>query len=57
MDNRLSAMLLDGRLRPGQHVTMARDGEALAFWVSDRQPAQVPAQAGDAGQEGAGQRA
>jgi ATP-dependent Clp protease ATP-binding subunit ClpC len=35
VDNRLSAMLLDGRLGPGQHVTVARDRDALAFQVSD----------------------
>ena len=35
VDNRLSAMLLDGQLSPGQHVTVAREGDALAFRVSD----------------------
>jgi ATP-dependent Clp protease ATP-binding subunit ClpC len=35
VDNRLSAMLLDGRLGPGQHVTVAREGDALAFNVRD----------------------
>src|SRR5579875_1386097 len=44
VDNRLSGMLLDGRLRPGQHVTVAREGDALAFGVSDRAPGEpVPA--------------
>jgi ATP-dependent Clp protease ATP-binding subunit ClpC len=38
VDNRLSAMLLDGRLVKGQHVTVARDGDALGFHVSDRTP-------------------
>jgi len=59
VDNRLSAMLLDGRLQPGQHVTVATDGDALAFQVSDGQPsAPVPSQqAGDADQQGAEQRA
>ena len=51
VDNRLSAMLLDGRLGPGQHVTVARDDDALAFQVSE--PAQqVPAQSGQSGQSG-----
>jgi ATP-dependent Clp protease ATP-binding subunit ClpC len=45
VDNRLSSMLLDGRLLPGQHVTVARDGDALTFPVTDRAP--VPAQAKD----------
>ena len=31
VDNRLSAMLLDGRLRPGQHVTVATDDGALGL--------------------------
>jgi ATP-dependent Clp protease ATP-binding subunit ClpC len=44
VDNRLSAMLLDGRLAPHQHVTVAREGDALAFRVTDLGPAQVPAQ-------------
>ncbi|MGD0705504.1 MAG: ATP-dependent Clp protease ATP-binding subunit [Trebonia sp.] len=58
VDNRLSAMLLDGRLGPGQHVTVAREGDALAFNVrqgdhADGDQAQVPAQAGQSGQEAA----
>jgi ATP-dependent Clp protease ATP-binding subunit ClpC len=44
VDNRLSARLLDGRLAPHQHVTVARDGDALAFRVTDLGPAHVPAQ-------------
>jgi ATP-dependent Clp protease ATP-binding subunit ClpC len=44
VDNRLSSMLLDGRLLPGQHVTVTAEGDALAFRVSERDPAQVPAQ-------------
>jgi ATP-dependent Clp protease ATP-binding subunit ClpC len=43
--NRLSSMLLDGRLLPGQHVTVAVEGDELAFRVNQRDPAQVPAQA------------
>jgi ATP-dependent Clp protease ATP-binding subunit ClpC len=61
VDNRLSAMLLDGRLGPGQHVTVARADDALAFNVresvqadrdqadrdqSEGDQAQVPLQAG-----------
>jgi ATP-dependent Clp protease ATP-binding subunit ClpC len=41
VDNRLSAMLLDGRVREGQHVTVASaaaDAGALEFRVSDRAP-------------------
>jgi hypothetical protein len=41
VDNRLSAMLLDGRLGPGQHVTVAAesaDAGALEFRVSERAP-------------------
>ncbi|WP_300608948.1 ATP-dependent Clp protease ATP-binding subunit [Trebonia sp.] len=48
VDNRLSEMLLDGRLRPGQHVTVARDGDALDFRVSDHAPGE-PVPAGQAG--------
>jgi hypothetical protein len=36
VDNRLSAMLLDGRLSPGQHVLVDTDGDSLTFQVSDR---------------------
>jgi len=42
VDNRLSAMLLDGRVQEGQHVTVAAaaaDAGALEFRVSDRAPA------------------
>jgi ATP-dependent Clp protease ATP-binding subunit ClpC len=42
--NRLSSMLLDGRLLPGQHVTVTQDGDALGFKINERDPAQVPAQ-------------
>ena len=51
VDNRLSSMLLDGRLLPGQHVTVAREDDALTFQVADRDPAQVPAQAQESGHE------
>jgi ATP-dependent Clp protease ATP-binding subunit ClpC len=53
VDNRLSSMLLDGRLLPGQHVTVAVEDDALAFLVTDRDPAQVPAQAQESDQEAA----
>jgi ATP-dependent Clp protease ATP-binding subunit ClpC len=51
--NRLSSMLLDGRLLAGQHVTVVTEGDALAFRVNARtegtertegDQAQVPAQ-------------
>ena len=57
VDNRLSSMLLDGELSPGQHVTVAQEGDALEFRVTDRDQAQVPPQAGQSDQETAGQRA
>jgi ATP-dependent Clp protease ATP-binding subunit ClpC len=44
VDNQLSGRILDGRLLPGQHVTVARDGDKLAFNVTNRESAQVPAQ-------------
>ncbi len=56
VDNRLSSMLLDGRLHPGQHVTVARDGDELAFRATDRDPAQVPPQAKQSDQEEAARR-
>jgi ATP-dependent Clp protease ATP-binding subunit ClpC len=56
VDNRLSGMLLGGQLSPGQHVTVAREDDALAFRVDDRDQAQVPAQATQSDQQTAGQR-
>ena len=53
VDNRLSSMLLDGRLLPTQHVTVAAEDGALAFRVTDRDPAQVPPQSQQSGQEAA----
>ncbi len=53
VDNRLSSMLLDGRLLPTQHVTVAAEDGALAFRVTDRDPAQVPPQSKQSGQEAA----
>jgi ATP-dependent Clp protease ATP-binding subunit ClpC len=44
VDNRLSAMLLDGRLAPHQHVTVGREDDALTFSVTNFEPGQVPAQ-------------
>jgi len=38
VDNRLSAMLLAGRLQPGQHVTVVREADELEFRVSERAP-------------------
>jgi hypothetical protein len=46
-------MLLDGRLLPGQHVTVAREGDALTFQATDRDPAQVPPQTRESDQEAA----
>jgi len=46
VDNRLSAMLLDGRLAAHQHVTVGREDDALTFRVTDLEPGQVPAQPG-----------
>jgi ATP-dependent Clp protease ATP-binding subunit ClpC len=43
VDNPLSAMLLDGRLQPGQHVTVARENNALEFRVSERAPGEPAA--------------
>jgi ATP-dependent Clp protease ATP-binding subunit ClpC len=57
VDNRLSAMLLGGELSPGQHVTVAEEGDALEFRVGDRDQAQVPPQAGQSDQQITGQRA
>jgi len=56
VDNRLSEMLLDGRLRPGQAVTVATDGDRLEFRVADVEPATVPAQHGSDADRGAEQR-
>jgi len=53
VDNKLSSMLLDGRLLPGQHVTVATEGDELAFRVADRDQTQVPAQATQTDQEAA----
>lgn len=44
--SRLPAMLLDGRLAPHQHVTVACHGGALTFRVTDLDPARVPPQSG-----------
>jgi ATP-dependent Clp protease ATP-binding subunit ClpC len=51
VDNKLSSMLLDGRLVPGQHVTVARDGDVLAFRATGRDPAEVPPLAAQSDQE------
>jgi len=56
VDNQLSARLLDGRLMPGQHVTVTRDGDGLGFNVTEREPAQVPAQEGRSEQPRAAER-
>jgi ATP-dependent Clp protease ATP-binding subunit ClpC len=51
VDNKLSSMLLDGRLVPGQHVTVGRAGDALTFTATDRDPAAVPPQSQQSDQE------
>ncbi|HEX7162242.1 MAG TPA: ATP-dependent Clp protease ATP-binding subunit, partial [Trebonia sp.] len=51
VDNKLSSMLLDGRLLAGQHVTVTRTDDALTFQVTDRDSAQVPPQARQSSQE------
>ena len=56
VDNQLSARLLDGRLMPGQHVTVTRDGDGLGFNVTEREPAQVPTQEGRSEQPRAAER-
>ena len=56
VDNKLSSMLLDGRLHPGQHVTVAREGDELAFRATDRDPAKIPPQAKQSDQEEAARR-
>jgi ATP-dependent Clp protease ATP-binding subunit ClpC len=38
VDNQLSSMLLDGRLRPGQQVTVKVDRDRLGFGVSEKRP-------------------
>ena len=47
VDNRLSAMLLDGRLRPHQHVTVGEEDNAFTLRVTELNPAAVPAQPGE----------
>jgi ATP-dependent Clp protease ATP-binding subunit ClpC len=49
VDNRLSAMLLDGRLQPGQHVTVGMEGNRLSLSVSEGREVAVPAAVGQAG--------
>jgi ATP-dependent Clp protease ATP-binding subunit ClpC len=56
VDNRLSEMLLDGRLQPGQAVTVAADGGGLAFRVTDGKSASVAAQRGSGSDTAAEQR-
>jgi ATP-dependent Clp protease ATP-binding subunit ClpC len=47
VDNKLSSMLLDGRLLPAQHVTVAVDDGALAFRVTAQVPPQPKPQQSD----------
>ncbi|HYZ57163.1 MAG TPA: AAA family ATPase [Streptosporangiaceae bacterium] len=48
VDNRLSAMLLDGRLQAGQHVTVGTEGDRLSFSVSEEREVAAPAAVGQA---------
>jgi ATP-dependent Clp protease ATP-binding subunit ClpC len=43
VDNELSAMLLDGRLQPGQHVTVACEDDSLGFRIGARAGSAEPA--------------
>jgi ATP-dependent Clp protease ATP-binding subunit ClpC len=43
VDNQLSAMLLDGRLQPGQHVTVTCEGDSLGFRIGARAGLAEPA--------------
>jgi ATP-dependent Clp protease ATP-binding subunit ClpC len=46
VDNRLSALLLDGRLEPGQHVTVTTEGEQLGFRIGPQEQHEQPVAAG-----------
>jgi ATP-dependent Clp protease ATP-binding subunit ClpC len=46
VDNRLSALLLDGRLEPGQHVTVTVEGEQLGFRIGPQEQRAQPVAAG-----------
>jgi ATP-dependent Clp protease ATP-binding subunit ClpC len=54
VDNRLSALLLDGRLQAGQHVTVTTEGGQLGFRISPQEQAQPqqPVAAGGDGPSG-----
>jgi hypothetical protein len=42
-------MLLDGRLQPGQHVTVGTEGDQLSFSISQGRDTAAPAAMGQAG--------
>jgi ATP-dependent Clp protease ATP-binding subunit ClpC len=46
VDNKLSSMLLDGKLRPGQHVTVALEDDSLALRIGARASSAEPVPAG-----------
>jgi ATP-dependent Clp protease ATP-binding subunit ClpC len=46
VDNRLSSLLLDGRLKPGQHVTVALEDDSLTLRVGARATPAEPIPAG-----------
>ena len=46
VDNQLSALLLNGQLQPGWHVTVTVEGDRLAFRIEARQESPQPASAG-----------
>jgi ATP-dependent Clp protease ATP-binding subunit ClpC len=48
VDNRLSAMLLDGRLAAHQHVIVGAADDSLTIRVTEREPPRVPAQPAEA---------
>ena len=52
--NRLSTMLLEGLLNPGQHVTVVRDADLLAFRVTELPPPRIPQQSANQEQESTG---
>jgi ATP-dependent Clp protease ATP-binding subunit ClpC len=50
VDNRLSALLLDGRLEPGQHVTVTVEGDQIGFRIGPQQEPPQPVSAGGDGE-------
>jgi ATP-dependent Clp protease ATP-binding subunit ClpC len=46
VDNKLSSLLLDGRLKPGQHVTVALEDDSLSLRIGARATSAEPVAAG-----------